>query len=362
MQLEEVPEVISALMNEAQAAGVFPGAVWAVGDADGVLMRGEVGVLDPSDPGRAMGPDTIFDVASLTKVAVVWPLIGQLWERGALALADPLVRHLPETEGFPLAEVTIHQLLSHTAGLPLRSALQALYGTDPEEIRRGVLQEALNRPAGTAVDYTDRAALILGFVAERHIGLPLDKAVAELVWQPLGMGDTGYGPLAGAILERCAPTEFDAVICGHLRGVVHDFSSRLLGGVCGVSGVFSTIDDLGAFARHLLAPERLPGVGFGAEWVGESLQVHTGDLAPERGLFWHPASSDAPNQDVWMHTGFTGTALWFSPSRQRWGVLLTNKVFFSRDRGPMNALRDAFRSAVFGDDREGSSVLRSAAR
>lgn len=158
---------------------VYPGAVWAVGNADGIQASGAVGLLDPDHPDEPMRLDTVFDVASLTKVLAVWSTIGTLVEEGKLQLHTPLGTFWDEVAGHPLARATAHHLLTHTAGLPLRANLKNLYGTDPQDIRDGVLHEALHRPPGEAVEYTDRAALILGYLAEHLSGQPLDQLVTD---------------------------------------------------------------------------------------------------------------------------------------------------------------------------------------
>ncbi|GAB2918816.1 serine hydrolase domain-containing protein [Nonomuraea fastidiosa] len=331
---------ITQLLEQGVRKQVFPGAVWAIGNAAGILDCGAYGLADPRDPGSAMQPDTIFDLASLTKIVAVWSVIGSLWEDQRLPLDEPLATFWPEVSGRPLGLVTARHLLTHTAGVPLRARLKASYGTDPRAVREGVLREALHRPPGEAVEYTDRAALILGYLAEYLAGAPLDRLAASLIWRPLGMTGTRFGPLPETERARCAPTELDPDTDTHLRGVAHDFSARLLGGVCGIAGVFSTLNDLARFQQHLLHP--VPGAGFGDAWVTESLQIQTGDLAPRRGLFWHPASDD-----VYVHYGFTGTALWISPKQARWAVLLTNKLFFSRAREPIATVRNAFCTLAF---------------
>ncbi len=113
----------------------------------------------------------------------------------------------PATRSGPA--VTARQLLTHTAGLPLRAQLKNLYGTDPRDVRDGVLHEALHGPPGEAVEYTDRAALILGYLAEHLSGQPLDRLATERIWQPLNMASTRFGPLPAEIATRCAPTELD---------------------------------------------------------------------------------------------------------------------------------------------------------
>lgn len=109
------------------------------------------------------------------------------------------------------------------------------------------------------------------------------------------------------------------------------------------------------FLRHLLAPGAGAGSaagtarhGVGPAWTSESLRVQTGELQPQRGLFWHLAPGTGPAEGIWTHYGFTGTGLWIAPGPGRWAVLLTNKVFHTRERQPLTDIRNAFRALVFG--------------
>lgn len=153
----------------------------------------------------------------------------------------------------------------------------------------------------------------------------------------------------GRPTQRCAPTEHDSDGGTHLQGTVHDYSARLLGGVCGAAGVFTTFQDLARFLRHLLPPGPDPArTGFGPAWVTECLPVHTSDLNKPRGLFWHPPSSTDPRDGIYAHYGFTGTAMWLSAKQHRWAVLLTNKLYYSRDRLSLKQIRNAFCAIVYG--------------
>ncbi|MGC0416318.1 serine hydrolase domain-containing protein [Embleya sp. AB8] len=340
---------IEQLLTTGLRDRIYPGAVWAVGDAGATHATGTVGVRDPAEPDEPMRTDTIFDVASLTKIIAVWASLGALWEDGDLPLDDALGTFWPEVTGRPLGTVTARRLLTHTAGVPLRANLEKLYGSDPEAIRAGVLHEALHRPPGEAVEYTDRAALILGYLAEHLAGRPLDQVAHARTWLPLGMNDTRFGPLPAALAARCAPTELDQETGRYIQGSAHDFSARLLDGVCGIAGAFSVLDDLARFLRYLLdAASAGSGPGFGPAWVEESLTVHTGELEPARGLFWHPAPSTDPADGTYVHYGFTGTAMWISTKQNRWAILLTNKIYYTRDREPLTAVRNEFRKLVFG--------------
>ncbi|MFD8003005.1 serine hydrolase domain-containing protein [Streptomyces mirabilis] len=339
---------IEALLDEGVRNKVYPGAVWAVGDATGIRASGVTGVLDPDEPGVKMQPNTVFDAASLTKILAVWSSIGALWEDGVLDLDAPLGTLWPEVTDRSLGMVTARQLLTHTAGVPLRAQLKNLYGTDRQVIRAGVLHEALHRPPGEAVEYTDRAALILGYLAEHLSGQLLNQLTDARTWRPLGMTSTRFGPLPAEIAARCAPTELDQDTDTHLKGVAHDFSARLLGGVCGIAGAFTVLGDLIRFLRYMLDASVAPApAGFGAEWTAYSLTVQTGGLEPARGLFWHPAPGTTDEQDVWVHYGFTGTGMWISPDQDRWAVLLTNKLYYTRDRQPLTDVRNTFRQLAF---------------
>ncbi|MFI1769719.1 serine hydrolase domain-containing protein, partial [Streptomyces sp. NPDC020800] len=268
---------VNALLADAVRRRVFPGAVWAVGDASGIWDIDSTGLLDP-DRGNMSTPtqiDTLFDVASMSKILATWSAIGVLWEQRRLNLRASLGSYWPETTQHPIGELTAHHLLTHTAGLPLRAQLKPLYGTDLGNVRRGILAEPLHRTPGQAVEYTDRAAMILGFLAEYLTGERLDTQAAR-VWRSLGLRLTQYGPMPAWARTECAPTELDPKAGQRPRGTVHDYSGRLLGPSCGSAGVFSDTLDVSRFLRYLLGAEpHLAHPGFGQRWVRESLQVHT---------------------------------------------------------------------------------------
>ncbi|MEU9074469.1 serine hydrolase domain-containing protein [Kitasatospora sp. NPDC048538] len=329
------------------ARTVGAGAVWAVGDARGRIGGGAHGVLGRGRHARlAAGPDTRYDLASLTKVVALWPCAGALWQAGRLPLDEPLGRWWPPAAGHPVGVVTVRQLLAHTAGMLPYTGFEQRYGRDLAAIRAGVIAAPLHRPPGTAVEYTDRAAVLLGHLVEDLGGAPLDRLADRQVWRPLGMTDTRYGPLDPAEADRTAPTEYDERTGAHLCGVVHDPSARLLGGVSGNAGAFSTARDLARFLTAVLAPPA--GPPWGEPWMAESLREQTGGLAPARGLSWLYAPGTEPAEGTFVHYGFTGTGLWVSRRLGRWALLLTNKVHYDRGIQPLTDLRNAYRRAVFG--------------
>lgn len=154
------------------------------------------------------------------------------------------------------------------------------------------------------------------------------------------MDATRFGHLPPAIAASCAPTELDQDTDTHIKGTAHDFSTLLLGGVCGIVGAFTTTD-LAAFLRYMLDASTAPAqAGFGAEWTACSLTTHTSGLQPERGLFWHPAPGTSDDEDVWVHYVFTGTGMRLSLSKDQWAALLTNKLYYTRDRQPLTDIRN----------------------
>ena len=363
--LEAVSAAAARVARGAVADGTAPSAVWAVGDVQGSAGHGAAGRPDPDRPEPAT-EELRYDLASLTKIIAVWAVLGTLWDEGRFRIGDPLGAVLPDAAGHPLGGVAIRHLLAHTAGLPPYAEFEERYGTDPGRIRAGVLSAPLHRPPGTEVRYTDRAALILGYLAEHLGGAGLDALARERVWAPLGMDATRYGPVPAA---TAAPTGQDPDTGRLLRGTVHDPSARLLGGVSGIAGVFGPAADLGRFLASAAAPSAVPHPGrpaaagahrsfatgspFSAAWVRASLTVQTGALAPPRGLLWHPAHGFAPGDGVWGHHGFTGTGMWVAPGTGRWAVLLTNKVLSTPDRGPIDQVRAGFCRAAFADSAPG---------
>ena len=346
--LTDLTDQLTTLLDAGVEQQIFPGAAWAVGSLEHSAMGG-AGHLTPDPASAAMRTDTLFDIASLTKIIGVWSLAGWLVRRERLHLDDRLADLLPGTAGYALGPITIFQLLTHTAGLPLRARLRASYGGVREDIVCGVLREPLEGVPGQAVTYTDRAALILGWVIERLLGMPLDQALDEYIVRPLGMAATRFGPLPPPLAHLAAPTEYCDAAGAHLCGTVHDFSTRLLGGVCGISGLFSDVPDLQRFLRAMLAAASgQQGGVFDAGWVRDSLRVQTGTLSPSRGLFWHPAAGTAQQDDIWCHLGFTGTAMWLSPRRGRYAVLLTNKLYYTREFDRINDIRRDFMRYAFG--------------
>ena len=344
---------VTSVINAAVAGGHVPGVVAAAGRGPATLASWVAGQAD-STPGRsrAMTADTVFDLASLTKVVATTTATLALASQRRLGLGDPVTRYLPGFTACEAGPVTLWHLLTHTAGLPDTRKFYEWCATRGE-LLRDLTATPLSAPPGTQVTYSDLGFIALGEIIATVTGEPLDHAVRRLVTEPLGMTGTGYRP-AGP-LERFAATERRADGTSW-TGIVHDENARLMGGIAGHAGLFSTVADLARFAGWWAGAADGP-VAARLRRAAEATQ--TAGLGGCRGLGWVCAGDRFdilgghwPESAV-CHTGFTGTSLALDSPSGAWVVLLTNAVHFGRDNTAIKALRrDVHRAAasdLFGD-------------
>ncbi len=338
---------VDEMMQNAVAANAFPAAVLLVGRGEKVLFRRAYGRLGP-DAGEPLTTEqTRFDIASLTKPLVVGMLTLRAIESGRLCLWDKLETFVDAPED--KKDITIRQLLTHTAGFPGGLHLWRMTD-DPARATELLLGARLQAPPGARVQYCCAGFLLLGQLLECIYGQSLaELAVSEVFW-PLRMSRTGYKPTGSNI----APTEMQE---GGtlLRGVVHDENARFLGGVAGNAGVFSTADDLALFMQMLAAGGRLPdGTRYlGAATVKLAFHNHTEGYGQARGLgFSLPWYDDGYTGDLFPrdtvgHTGFTGGSVTLDPGSGLYVVLLSNRVCPSRDNPAIFRVRRLIHNAVY---------------
>ncbi len=330
-----------SLLRAAVDARRIPGYAVLIGRGDGVLLREAYGCAQWIPSEMPMTVDTLFDLASLTKVTAVWPLILRLLDAGALALDTrwPAAMGLPPEKYPHLSQTTIFQLLTHTAGL---TEFMDTEGGSREERLESLYRAPLKYAPGEQAVYSDLSFIFLGEIAARQLGMPLDRAVGA-VFGPLGMRDTMFNPPREKY--AFAATEIRAGQTLPVYGTVHDERARQLGGVAGHAGLFSHVDDMGRFARAiLLGHEALPGA-----WVARSLANQTEHLGGNRALGW-VVYRQRPGGNIVGHTGFTGTSLWLDARDKCYCVLLTNRVHPSRANAELGAIREALFCAVFGEE------------
>jgi uncharacterized protein YbbC (DUF1343 family)/CubicO group peptidase (beta-lactamase class C family) len=362
---------IAPLVEAAIARHDLPGAVVLVGRGDTVVYRRAFGQRAVGPPAEPMTEDTIFDVASLTKVVATTTSVMKLMEEGRIRLNDPVTMFIPEFGKYGKAGITISQLLTHTSGLRPDLELEIEFSGAEEAIRRAV-EEVPASPPGERFIYSDINFFLLGDIVRRISGERLDRYAKTQVFDPLGMKDTGFLP-AERLRARIAPTERCRTLawpCGpstslgttpsgtaeaskgggaevpFLRGVVHDPTARRMDGVAGHAGLFSTAADLSRFCRTLLGGGRLDGVRvLSAATVARMIAPSTpAGMRDVRGLGWDLDSSYSTNRGELFpigsfgHTGFTGTSLWIDPASGSYVVFLSNRVH-PDGKGDVNALR-----------------------
>lgn len=336
---------IDAIVTNAIAERIFPGAVVLVARGDTILHHaGYGGTVYELDRARLVTPNTLYDIASLTKMVTATAAL-RLLDAGLLDLDAPAARYLPELQA---SAVLLRHLLTHTSGLDIR--LSALRDAGRERLWQTVYALTPAHPPASRVAYTNVNSLLLGEIVARVSGLPLEQALAELVSEPLGLRDTQFCPPAG-LLDRIAPTERDEEWRGGLvHGQVHDESAYMLGGVAGHAGLFSSAADLYRFCRSWLAGpgERAPALLRPAT-LRLACENHTPGLSLACGLGWmidRPAFMGAAPAGTLGHTGFTGPTMVLVPSHDLIVIVLSNRVYPRRSPPAQHAATAAILGAA----------------
>jgi len=319
---------INEAANEAVASGEIPGAVVMVGRGDDILLHRAYGSRRLLPQPAPMTVDTIFDLASLTKPFGTTLAVMRLVERGAIKLDAPLGRYLKEFRDKQYDEITIKRLLTHSAGLAAYPPNGTVSAGFPRAAS-AIAKLPLDYPPGYAFQYSDTGFILLSEVVRRVSGTPLDRYLEKTVFKPLGLNDTSFHPKAGA-LGRVAPTEFVNGLL--LRGEVHDQRARLLGGVAGHAGMFSTSADLSRIIRMLLNRGTLDRHRIFEPATVKEMWEPAPDSKGSRALGWDVSSSFSKTMAPFFpegsvgHLGFTGTAVWIDPPTRSYLIVLTNRV------------------------------------
>ena len=330
---------LDALVEGGLRAGLYPGAVLLIGHDGTIVHRkayGNRAVVPAREP---MTLDTVFDLASLTKVAATTPALMLLFQQGKLRIDDPVTAYLPEFQG-GRSEITVRDLMTHFSGFRPDLDLLPVWSGYDTGIRRALIDRPVS-PPGTRFAYSDINFILLGEIVHRLSGKTLDEYARQAIYEPLKMTDTGFLPQA-SLRGRIAPTEIDAATNLPFRGVVHDPSARMMGGVAGHAGLFSTAADLAKYAQALLDSG---GSLFAPLTVKKFASPNSPPDQPIlRGLGWDIDSGySAPRGELFPltsygHTGFTGTSLWIDPASKTYIILLTNSVHPTGGKN-LNAVR-----------------------
>lgn len=341
---------VDRLLEDFRARGAFPGGVLAVGHQGTLVHLHPFGRLTHDAGASQVTEDTLYDLASLTKVVATTTMAMILVDEGRLDLDRPVQEFLPGFLGPGKEAVKVRHLLSHSSGL---DAVAPLY----RELRgREAFVERIQAmdlvyPAGSRSTYSDLGVILLGEILERVAGRPLEAFVRERIFAPLEMRETLFKP-PPELRPRIAPTEFDPWRGRLVHGEVHDENAFAMGGVAPHAGLFGTAGDLARFAQMLLNG----GVFAGRRIVSrETVEVFTrraGIPGSDRALGWDTKSAEGSSAGILFsprsfgHTGFTGTSMWIDPERQLFVILLTNRVHPTRENQLIREARPAVADAV----------------
>lgn len=317
---------IDAVVRAAVDEGKMPGCVVIVGRHDEILLRRAYGAMSVLPERVAMQPDTVFDLASLTKPLATAASIMVLVDRGKVDLDAQAAKYVPELA--PLPRFTVRQLLLHTSGLPAATPMSD-WSSDRAHVVRRIAAGKLRAKPGERFIYSDVGYVVLQEIVRRASGEPLPDFARREVFEPLGMKETTFLP-GEELRARAAPTEVrDGAF---IKGDVHDPRAWALGGVGGHAGLFSTADDLARFARAMLGKGALDGHRLFSEKTFAAFVARHDTSKGGRALGWDVDSTFATHKSpLWSakafgHGGYTGTAMWIDPDSDLFLVFLSNRV------------------------------------
>lgn len=364
---------IQTLVEEEIRLGGFPGAVWAYG-TPGHVVTGHAGRQTYCPESRPDDTDSVFDMASVSKVVATTSLAMHLWDAKKLDLDRPVAADLPTFGANGKEAITPRNLLLHDAGLIAFRPYHRTY-IRRDDVIAAIDAERLVYPTGTKSVYSDLSMIVLARLLERLDGRPFEVMVRKILCRPLDMDTTGYFSVSGPTmihppkLADVIPTEIvedwrrdlRRATYGDLGSIrrfgeapdyihaeVHDPTATALGGVAGHAGLFSTVGDLVRFAENMLSPA--PKV-FSPD-ARALFTKRAGDLST-RALGWDTKSQTGSSAGglfgprSFGHTGYTGTSIWIDPEAKRFAILLTNRVHPTSANERLLPFRPLFHNAAW---------------
>lgn len=336
------------LLREGLIGGAYSGAALSVGSLDQPLLQVCVGAVSGEEGAAPVTPSTLFDMASISKVLSTTFVAFHLIESGQLSLLDYVSEHI---ENWPedKKDITIYHLMTHTSGIPAEIHLWKNC-QDPSKIMDEIRNTPLAYPTGQGVAYSCIGFILLGKIMEKITGKSLHELSQEYVFKPIGMNSTGYRPLSLTKPDPAiAMTEVMTLSGPGKPGVVHDENARFLDGVSGNAGIFSCLSDMEKFAM-MLSHQGSPLIS--KRLFEIATQNYTKGLDENRGLGFQLSGPEPTffgdlfgNSGI-GHTGYTGTSLAVDLKSGLWVVLLTNRVYPTRNNGKLTRLRHLIHNAA----------------
>ena len=345
----DLSATLDSIMKVAIAEGAAPGGVLAVGRYGRLVYMKGYGTLDTVKTSSPVDENTIYDMASLTKVVATTTAAMILEEQGLLDLDRTVASYLPEFNAPDKALITVRMLITHRGGLEAFAPLYREF-KGREQYLTQINTRPLRSQPGTETVYSDWDLILMQLVIEKLTGQTLDQFVSDKVFTPLGMASTMFNPDSVKYFGRIAPTEIDSVRGGLVHGKVHDENAWAIGGVSGHAGLFSTARDLAVFAQMLLNGGEYNGVRIAksstvVRWTAPQSRTSS------RALGWDTPSKGSSAGNYFSarsfgHTGFTGTSIWIDPEKNLFVILLTNRVNPTRNNNRHVPLRRAVADAA----------------
>jgi len=341
---------IDKVIQSAITDRVFPGAVVLVSKEGKIIYEKAFGHLTYDDTSAVVTTNTIYDIASLTKVIATTTAAMICYDRNLFDLEDPVPKYIPDFAHNGKENVTIKNLLLHNSGLPSFKPFYKKYSS-PDEVINDIYSTPLQYQPGTKTIYSDLGIITLAKVIEKVTGKSLDDFSQAEIFKPLDMNSTYFNP-PDSLKYKIAPTEYDNYWRNKLVwGKVHDETAFMLNGVAGHAGLFSTASDI----SHLLL--MLLNVGnYNSKRIikGKTIQLFTKRYSQQstRALGWDTKSNtgssagDLFDSTSFGHLGFTGTSVWIDPKRDLFVVFLTNRVYPTRKNKKLHKVRPALHNAI----------------
>ena len=349
---------LDSIMLEAIHDHAFPGGQLLVAKDGAVVYNKSFGSPEYSSGSPKVNGSTMYDLASVTKVIATTTTIMKLFDESKIQLDDPVIKFIPEFGNHGKEKILVRNLLLHNGGLP---AFKRLFLTcnSPQEVLDSVYQTEMIYSTGDSTVYSDFDFILLGKIIEKVSGVSLDKFIDSVFFKPLDMTSTIYNPLdepslrQSSIWKKIAPTEYDSVYRKRLvQGVVHDENAFALGGVSGHAGLFSTASDLSIFLQMIMN-----GGNYGGKQYlrPETVKLFTTRQTPNstRALGWdtktmngYSSAGSLFGERSFGHTGFTGTSVWVEPEKKIFVILLTNRVYPTRNNSKIMQIRPKVHDAI----------------
>ncbi|RPI13314.1 MAG: class A beta-lactamase-related serine hydrolase [Ignavibacteriae bacterium] len=357
---------VDEIITDAISVRAFPSAVLVVGNSKGMIYQNTYGRLTYDEDEKTASFNTLYDLASVTKVIATTSAVMKLYDEGKIDLNATVASYIPEFAVNNKEDITVMNLLLHNSGLTAWTPFYQLY-TTPQEVRNAIYTCLKEYTTGTQTIYSDYNAVLLGDIVEKISGLKLDKYCKENIFNPLGMTDTDF-LIPTSEDYRIAPTENDTYWRNELlRGYVHDETAAMLEGVAGNAGLFSTGPELFKFMQMMMNKgkyideRRMPAKGqyeimFREETVDMFTTKVTGlgynntrapgwETKPEPTKF-PPACGYKFSHNCFGHTGYTGTSVWADKDKDIIVIFLTNRVYPTRTNDEIRNVRPKLHDEV----------------